>query len=488
VFNDNDRAGYDHAEATCKLSLGIAKSVRRLDLKLHWSDMPEKADVSDWLVQPSNTREKLDTLMAMAPDYEEDGGEQGPQAPPLPFRRHGEKEPLDDRAWLVDNLVPEVGTGVLAGQWGTLKTFVALELAQCVMTTRPFLNFDIVRPGGVLMLALEGQSEVAIRIQGALENKGTEYHKGAPFYWCEACPPLTNPKTAEVIITTAKAVAAEFNQRFDLPLSLILIDSLVAGAGYSKEGQDNDAAIAHRIMMVAAEVGRALGCFVFVIDHYGKDTNVGTRGSSVKEGDADVIFACLGDRSEGGEVSNSRVALRKRRSGPNGEEFAFQGKVVEMGLNPKTGKMETTLVIEWSDGGDQTKPKKDDWGRGKAVRTLRRIIMNLLADCGEQIRPYADGPTVRALKLKLVEDEFYKSYATPADTEEAKKHAKRMAFKRALEQAGDKITTREIGDSDYIWLPQKGPGETAEATAGAGASRQPQGNGSGDSEDLSPDL
>jgi hypothetical protein len=50
------------------------------------------------------------------------GSKRGPQVPPLPFRRHGEKEPLDDRAWLVDNLVPEVGTGVLAGQWGTLSS------------------------------------------------------------------------------------------------------------------------------------------------------------------------------------------------------------------------------------------------------------------------------------------------------------------------------------------------------------------------------
>src|SRR6516162_3778705 len=232
------------------------------------------------------------------------GSKRGPQVPPLPFRRHGEKEPLDDRTWLVDGLIPEVGTGVLAGQWGTLKTFVALELAQCVMTTRPFSDFDIVRPGGVLMLALEGQSEVAIRIQGVLENKGNvyrkrenkgrDYRKRAPFYWCESCPPLTDPKTAGVIIATAKAVEAEFKQRFDLPLSLILIDSLVAGAGYSKEGQDNDTAITHKIMMVAAEASRALSCFVFVIDHYGKDVNVGTRGSSVKEGDADVIFACLG--------------------------------------------------------------------------------------------------------------------------------------------------------------------------------------------------
>src|SRR5262249_59324383 len=121
VFNDNDVAGYAHAEATCQCSLGACRRVRRLDLKLHWPDMPEGADVSDWLALPGNSREKLDALMEMAPDY----GKQEPLLPPLPFRRHGEKEPLDDRAWLVDHLIPQVGTGVLAGQLGTLQTFVA---------------------------------------------------------------------------------------------------------------------------------------------------------------------------------------------------------------------------------------------------------------------------------------------------------------------------------------------------------------------------
>src|SRR5262249_2990203 len=58
----------------------------------------------------------------------------------LPFRRHGEKPPLEDRAWAVEGLIPEVGTGVIAGQWGMLKTFVALDLAQCIMTGRPFIN------------------------------------------------------------------------------------------------------------------------------------------------------------------------------------------------------------------------------------------------------------------------------------------------------------------------------------------------------------
>jgi hypothetical protein len=132
----------------------------------------------------------------------------------------------------------------------------------------------------------------------------------------------------------------------------------------------------------------------------------------VKEGDADVIFACLGDRSEAGQVTNSRLALRKRRSGPNGEEFPFHGVVVEMGLNPKTGKMETTLVVNWEETGQARTPKKDDWGRSKGVKILRRTIMNLLVDCGEQIKPWSDGPAVRALKVKLVESEFHKAYLT----------------------------------------------------------------------------
>jgi hypothetical protein len=68
VLNDNDPQGYAHAEATCKLSLGIAESVRRLDLKQSWPDIPEKADVSDWLAC-GHTREELDALIAQAPDY-----------------------------------------------------------------------------------------------------------------------------------------------------------------------------------------------------------------------------------------------------------------------------------------------------------------------------------------------------------------------------------------------------------------------------------
>jgi len=174
-----------------------------------------------------------------------------------------------------------------------------------------------------LFLAPEGSSEIAVRIQGAIDHKGTIRLEHAPFYWCDECPPLTHPKSADIIIKTAKWAAHEFKERFGLPLVLIVIDTIITAAGYKKEGADNDAATTFKIMDTMMKIGREVGCFVFGIDQFGKDANVGTRGSSAKEAAADVILATLGDKSEGGKVSNCRLALRKRRGGPNGEEFPF---------------------------------------------------------------------------------------------------------------------------------------------------------------------
>jgi putative DNA primase/helicase len=67
MIPDNDPAGYAHAEATAKMSLGIAKRVRTLDLAKHWPECPKGGDVSDWLAA-GHGRDELDALIAGAPD------------------------------------------------------------------------------------------------------------------------------------------------------------------------------------------------------------------------------------------------------------------------------------------------------------------------------------------------------------------------------------------------------------------------------------
>jgi hypothetical protein len=81
ILNDNDGPGYAHADVVCRLSHGLARRVRRLDLAPHWPNMPAKADVSDWLVA-GHTKDELAALIAAAPDYAPQAEQDSQEAPP----------------------------------------------------------------------------------------------------------------------------------------------------------------------------------------------------------------------------------------------------------------------------------------------------------------------------------------------------------------------------------------------------------------------
>jgi hypothetical protein len=370
---------------------------------------------------------------------------------------HGEVDPRESRPWLVQDLIPEIGSGLVSGQWGTYKSFVVLDLAHSIMSGTPFIDFEIVRRGGVVLIALEGTGEVAVRLQGVIDHKGIVPLKRAPFAWTETCPPLLDKNTAGALLKLAEQAAAQLKADFDLPLALIAIDTSIAAAGYTKDGADNDTATSHAVMRTLAQVARKAGCFVLGIDHFGKDATVGTRGASVKEGDADVVLALLGEKSISGEVVNTRLALRKRRGGANGQEFPFKPRVVDMGTD-KRGMPVTTLVLDWGET-TETPGAKDNW-TSKGLSLLKRIVMSLLADCGTDIKPWADGPTVRAINVELVRPEFYKGYFAEGDAE-AKQTARQKAFKRSIHEASNKglIAIREIAGEQMLWLAQPSPKE-----------------------------
>src|SRR5262249_39780268 len=159
VLNDNDAAGYAHADATCRLSLGIAKRVQRLDLKPHWSDIPVGGDVSDWL-DAGHTREELDALMETAPDYD------GPRQPPDPTRTKvpTPSEPASAEAlqsmifppikYVVPGVIVE-GLTLLAGKPKVGKSWLLLHAATAVARGGFTLGEIHCIEGDVLYCALE---------------------------------------------------------------------------------------------------------------------------------------------------------------------------------------------------------------------------------------------------------------------------------------------------------------------------------------------
>jgi hypothetical protein len=88
--------------------------------------------------------------------------------------------------------------------------------------------------------------------------------------------------------------------------------------------------------------------------------------------------------------------------------------------------------------------KNDGWG-GKKLSTMRRCFLNLM-DQATEMRPWSDGPSVRAIDCKILRQEFYSIYPADGETEKARKDAKRQAFNRALDAAQGRhlIGYREI--------------------------------------------
>ena len=223
--------------------------------------------------------------------------------------------------------------------------------------------------------------------------------------------------------------ASLLRDKFDVPLVLAFVDTVVVAAGYSKSGDDNDAAIAQRIMSVLSQLSQQTGMLVVGIDHFGKVTETGTRGSSAKEGHADAVLALLADRELNGTLSNTRLAVRKQREGIAGLELAFTPTTVEVGTDPD-GDPITRMVIDWAAAPEQPAAK----GWSKSLQLLRRILMTLLVD-GKDITPFLDGPIVRACDIELVRAEFYRQYPAEGDPQEGR-GAPQGVWTRAQERTG----------------------------------------------------
>lgn len=384
--------------------------------------------------------------------------------PPIALHWHGEADPNADRAWLVKNLVYERGRGLTAGQWGTGKTFGVLDLSASVMTGEPFAGRKVMRTGGVLFIAPEGAFEIPLRLRGLVEGKlrGVALARTAaaaepvpldalPFAWIEECPPLAKPGAVRRLIATAEAAAAAMRERFGVELVLVVLDTVAAGAGFEDE---NSAAETQRVMDAMGELSRATGAFVMGVDHFGKLVETGTRGSSAKEAGADVVLAMLATRTESGEVSNTRMAVRKVRGAPCGYEIPYVLEVVPVGED-RDGEPVTTCVIQWKVGAEtkpQPAPAKERWPQ--SLRIFRTALSTALIEHGAMARPYgSSGPEVRVVKEAALRWEFLRSYPADGETEEKRVQAKRKAFVRALKTAIEKglVAAREIGGVDHLW-------------------------------------
>jgi hypothetical protein len=294
------------------------------------------------------------------------------------------------------------------------------------------------------MFINEGVGEFAMRLEAVSEVE--HGNRDLPIFNCADNIRLLDADSVADVIATAKSAAADAQELYQLPLALIVFDTVIGAAQYGKSGDENDSAINAKLMAALGAISRETGAFVLGVDHFGKAVETGTRGSSAKEAAADVVLALLADKTLSGEVTAPRLAVRKRRNGPAGVEHPFTVRVCDLGQD-EDGERITSLTIDFSSA--VPPPSGEQSGKWpQSVRLLRKVLMTLLVTAGERILPYADGATVLAVQTEIVRAEFYKqSVAENAE-------AKRKAFQRALltAQGRELVAVREVSGVQWLWL------------------------------------
>ena len=329
---------------------------------------------------------------------------------------------------------------------------MAFDLAGAVLTGANFIGQDVCRRGGVLWLAAEGETEVDPRLSAVVDKLRAAHGDDVEleqlaFARQKFDVPSLTEKNAQIRLgELAEEASQGMMVRSGVPLALIVIDTLAAAAVFDDE---NSAAETQKVMDLLRRLSRSSGALVVAIDHFGKMTDTGVRGSSAKGGAADAILAILAEKTAEGEVEKRRLAITKLRSGAT-------GRVVPFDLRPVTisSTEATTCVVDWDlDAAPQKKGRKPAgplW-TGKS-RILKRALDAALDAHGGVLRPHGDSaPEVRAVAREKARDEFYVSYSVGS---EIKPDSRRRIFQRLLDSAtaAGLVGAREIEGQQWLWL------------------------------------
>ncbi|MCA3642151.1 MAG: bifunctional DNA primase/polymerase [Methylobacterium sp.] len=229
--------------------------------------------------------------------------------------------------WLIDDTLPLVGVGLLAGQSRVGKTFVALNLARAIATGGAFFSRSVRRPGGVLIAAAEAPETLGGRIRALcshLHPDGSVDPHSLPIA-------IAAIHSKDQLLQAAKDAAAAIKAKFGVPLRLVIVDTVMAAYQLDKE---DDAGQVTKAMKHLEAVGRAVGALALGVHHYGKTAERGARGSSAWIASSDTILAATGATDEEtGVVKDRRLALVKVRDGETGDLAFFDIVGVEVGID-----------------------------------------------------------------------------------------------------------------------------------------------------------
>ena len=259
-------------------------------------------------------------------------------------------EPSVPPQMLIKRIVPKQGVCFVGGQSGAGKTFMICDMAVSLASGADFFRHKVKEKVGVVILAGEGRSTLKRRIKAARTMKAD--YGALPIRWWGDIPNLKEKTGFEATVRRLRASAKIFQDRFGVRLGVIFVDTVAACFSMKDE---NDNSEATEITKVLAALGRALGCVVIPVHHYGKGQETGLRGASAWRANVDVVLSVTCTRNQvTGATSEHYLSLAKARDGEEGPIAPFALRTVVLGVDEDGENVTTCYVVggEPYQGGD----------------------------------------------------------------------------------------------------------------------------------------
>jgi hypothetical protein len=334
---------------------------------------------------------------------------------------------------LVAGLLGSGQLGVLYGQPGCGKTFLALDIALHVAVGEEWLGRRVT-PGCVVYLAAEAGRGIDKRVYAWRARH--HYMRGAEdvrFYAIQTQLDLcTEDEDLHDLITAIRRKCGR-----DEPV-LIVVDTVSRVMG---GGDENSSADMGALIAAADALRDEFGSHVMLVHHLGKDASRGARGHSSLNAAVDTAVEV--SRNEDAKLSTAKVV--KQRDGEVGGKIHFRLDVVKVGVSEVTGEDVTSCVVIPADADQVAAAGRETASRDtKPVRLALGALQQAITDEGKR-PPFG----VQCPAEKCVAEDAWREAAYRAGISDGGPRARRLAFQRAAETLiGDGRVGSQKG---YAW-------------------------------------
>ena len=334
--------------------------------------------------------------------------------------------PAAPQAMLIDDVLPLEGLPFIGGQSSAGKTFIAILMAACAATQKPFFGREVRERVGSVIVAAEGRAMLRSRILAALQKLDAQA-ENVPIAWVKETPDFSNERSSLAFIEKLHAIDKHFGEKFGVRLGLVFVDTVSASFDIQEEADNAEAA---RVCKIMQRISEKTGAIVVPIHHYGKNASVGLRGASAWRASADIVLSVTADIDPiTGHVTNRQLSMGKDRDGAQGPITGFTLEPISLGVDENDNSFGSMVAVAI----DMPASNASVWPTH--LSTFKQALMDALISSGVDEQPFPKCPMVKTVDVESVKTGFAALTHIDSKTEEGRKEAIRKQFKRRLDQA-----------------------------------------------------